>query len=78
MLRRLEKRILVDLPIKSARSAMFSHHLPPAISQPPLSITTQIDYDRAAEVSRIKLHAIIYTQDNFAMWSRPRKFLHTM
>ena len=51
MLRRLDKRILVDLPIKSARSAMLSHHLPPTISQHPLSITTHIDYDRAAEVS---------------------------
>ena len=51
MLRRLEKRILVDLPVGSARAAMFSHHLPPTISQPPTTITTQIDYDRAAEVS---------------------------
>ena len=52
MLRRLEKRILVDLPVKSARSAMFAHHLPQTISQHPLSITTQIDYDQAAEVGQ--------------------------
>jgi katanin p60 ATPase-containing subunit A1 len=50
MLRRLEKRILVDLPVKSARSAMFAHHLPQTLSQHPLRITTQIDYDQAAEV----------------------------
>lgn len=56
MLRRLEKRILVDLPIKSARSAMFLHHLPPTIYQPPLNITTHIDYSRAAEVSNNDLY----------------------
>ena len=54
MLRRLEKRILVDLPTKNARSAMFSHYLPPTISQSPLLITTQIDYARAAEVGCIE------------------------
>ena len=52
MLRRLEKRILVDLPIKTARSAMFRHHLPQTISQSPITITTHIDYDKAAEVSK--------------------------
>jgi len=41
MLRRLEKRILVDLPSESARFAMFQHYLPPVISPPPLSITTE-------------------------------------
>ena len=51
MLRRLEKRILVGLPNKCARSAMLSHHLPPTILQPPLSITTSIDYNRASEVN---------------------------
>ncbi|CAI8010085.1 Katanin p60 ATPase-containing subunit A-like 2 [Geodia barretti] len=51
MLRRLEKRILVDLPVKSARSAMFAHHLPQTLSQHPLRITTQIDYDQAAELT---------------------------
>lgn len=54
MLRRLEKRILVDLPVKSARSAMFAHHLPATISQHPFSITTDIDYDQAAQVGSNK------------------------
>ena len=51
MLRRLEKRILVDLPVPSARRAMIAHHLPPVISTRPISITSSIDYDRVAEVS---------------------------
>lgn len=55
MLRRLEKRILVDLPSKPARSAMFQHYLPPVISPPPLSITTEIDYQALAEVSVLLL-----------------------
>ena len=51
MLRRLEKRILVDLPTEPARLAMFQHHLPPVISQPTLSIPTEIDYQAVAKVS---------------------------
>ena len=51
MLRRLEKRILVDLPTEPARHAMFQHHLPPVISQPTLSIPTEIDYQAVAKVS---------------------------
>lgn len=31
LLRRLEKRILVGLPTKEARKAMFEHHLPPTV-----------------------------------------------
>ncbi|XP_065911873.1 katanin p60 ATPase-containing subunit A-like 2 [Dysidea avara] len=48
MLRRLEKRILVDLPSQSARLAMFRHHLPPVISQSAFPITTDIDYEKVA------------------------------
>ena len=51
MLRRLEKRILVDLPSEPARRAMFQHHLPSIISQPTLSIPTEIDYQAVAKVS---------------------------
>ena len=50
MLRRLEKRILVDLPSQSARQAMFRHHLPPVISQSAFPITTDIDYENVAMV----------------------------
>lgn len=50
MLRRLEKRILVDLPTEAARKAMFKYHLPPVISSQPLKITSTIDYDEIAKV----------------------------
>jgi len=50
MLRRLEKRILVDLPSQSARLAMFRHHLPPVISQSAFPITTDIDYENVSVV----------------------------
>lgn len=51
MLRRLEKRILVDLPNSAARCAMFRHHLPPILSRSPLTITTEIDYNSLAEMT---------------------------
>ena len=50
MLRRLEKRILVDLPTESARRAMVCHHLPAVISQHPVEIRTAVDYDTVARV----------------------------
>ena len=52
MLRRLEKRILVDLPTESARRAMVCHHLPAVISQHPVEIRTDVDYDTVARVRR--------------------------
>ena len=44
MLRRLEKRILVDLPNEEARCAMFKHYLPPQVTPPPFSVTSEVDY----------------------------------
>ena len=54
MLRRLEKRILVDLPTKAARCEMLRHHLPPVITpaEEGLNITTNINYESLAEVSK--------------------------
>ena len=51
MLRRLEKRILVDLPNEEARCAMFKHYLPPTVTPPPFSVTSDVDYAAVAKVS---------------------------
>lgn len=51
MLRRLEKRILVDLPTLAAREAMFSSLLPPelqSLEDGYVELRTDIDYAQAA------------------------------
>ncbi len=55
MLRRLEKRIMVDLPTLEARKAMFQHYLPPKMSteKSQIKMTAQIDYDSVSHVSSI-------------------------
>ena len=53
MLRRLEKRILVDLPTLDARKAMFLHHLPHIVNQKgngQLELISDIDYLHCARV----------------------------
>ena len=51
MLRRLEKRILVNLPSEEARKQMVRNHLPPTINSSTngLDIRTEIDYDLFAK-----------------------------
>ena len=55
MLRRLEKRILVDLPSQPARLAMLKHHLPPSVAGSAFPVTTDIDYEGIAQASVLPL-----------------------
>ena len=52
MLRRLEKRVLVDLPTKEARQAMFQQFLPPSVIQESngLILYADLDYVRLSNV----------------------------
>ena len=45
MLRRLEKRVLVDLPTKEARQAMFQQFLPPSVIQESNGLIIYADLD---------------------------------
>ncbi|AWP15027.1 putative katanin p60 ATPase-containing subunit A-like 2-like [Scophthalmus maximus] len=49
MLRRLEKRILVNLPSAPARQAMISHWLPPLNSTRGVELRTELDYETLAK-----------------------------
>lgn len=50
MLRRLEKRILVDLPSQEARRVMIQHWLPPLSSSGGVKLRTDLDYSLLSQV----------------------------
>ena len=52
MLRRLEKRVLVDLPTKEARQAMFQQFLPPTVIRENngLVLYSDLDYTQLGNV----------------------------
>ncbi len=52
MLRRLEKRVLVDLPSKEARQAMFQQFLPPTVIRESngLVLFSDLDYAQLSNV----------------------------
>lgn len=52
MLRRLEKRILVDLPSQEAREAMIHHWLPPVSRSSALELRADLEYSLLSRVSR--------------------------
>ena len=59
MLRRLEKRILVDLPSLEAREAMLKQYLPPVIHsvEGSVEIKSQIDYE---ELAKVVMHVCLW------------------
>lgn len=68
MLRRLEKRILVDLPSLEAREAMLKQYLPPVVHsvEGSVEIKSQIDYKELAKVHAPKASSSQYTKESLS------------
>ena len=61
MLRRLEKRVLVDLPTKEARKAMFQQFLPPTVIRESngLVLLSDLDYTRLSDVCVSEIYFVL-------------------
>lgn len=73
MLRRLEKRVLVDLPTEEARQAMFQQFLPPTVIREAngLVLFSDLDYVRLSQVrSSLKLSSQKSSFGSFASAQR--------
>ena len=70
MLRRLEKRILVDLPTTEARQKMIEYYLPETITsqQNGLQISAKLDYKFLAEVSSTLASTFIFFSTMAVDW----------
>lgn len=78
MLRRLEKRILVDLPTYEARKSMMEKFLPPCNSEGGLIVKTKLDYDLIAEKTEGYSGSDLKLVSKEAAMRVVRKIFHTL